>query len=74
VAGKLYHVRVKPNARENSVERMGERLIVKVKEKAVGGKANRALIRLLALYFGLPASSIRIVRGHRSRDKVVEVP
>ncbi len=69
----LVRVRVKPNARENKVERSGERLVVSVKAKAVGGKANEALLKLLALYFGVPTSALRIVRGHKGREKVVEV-
>jgi uncharacterized protein YggU (UPF0235/DUF167 family) len=40
---------------------------------AVEGRANEALRRLLAKQLRVPRSSVTIVRGHRSRDKVVEV-
>lgn len=37
------------------------------------GKANEALLRLLATYFGLAASRLKIVRGHASRNKLIEI-
>lgn len=35
--------------------------------------ANKATIRLLSSYFGVPPSRIRLVRGARSRNKIFEV-
>ena len=37
------------------------------------GKANEAAISLLAAQLGVAKSRIRILRGHRSRDKVLLV-
>ena len=37
------------------------------------GQANRALIELLAGYFSVPKSQIRIVRGATARIKSVEI-
>ncbi len=37
------------------------------------GKANEALIKLLAGWFGLPAASLRIVSGHTSRLKTAVI-
>ena len=37
------------------------------------GKANRAVVELLAEAIGLSASAITIVSGETSKDKVVEV-
>jgi len=37
------------------------------------GKANEALIRLLAKHLGLPPSRFKIVRGHTSRNKLIEI-
>lgn len=48
--------------------------IVRVTAPPVDGKANAALIRLLAKEYGVPKSRIRIVQGETSRDKVVELP
>jgi len=37
------------------------------------GKANAAVLKLLAKALGVPKSRLEIVRGHTARDKVVRV-
>ena len=66
-------VKVKPNSRTEEVSREGDSLIVKVKEPPREGKANQAVIKLLAEHFGVPQSRVRILTGFRSRNKVIEV-
>jgi len=63
-------VKVIPNSKENKIEKENDILIVRLKEKAEKGKANIALIKLLTKYFN---SQVRIVSGHRSRNKVIEI-
>ena len=46
---------------------------VKVTAPPVQGKANEALLRLLAKEFGVPSSSVEIVRGHLSREKLIRI-
>ena len=46
---------------------------VKVDEKAVGGRANKRLLEILSEHFEVPRSRISIVRGVKSRDKIVEI-
>lgn len=48
-------------------------LLVSVKEAPVDGKANAAIIKLLAKHFGIPQSNIRIIVGMRTKEKVVEL-
>ena len=38
-----------------------------------GGKANEAAVALLAKRIGVAKRSIKVLRGHRSRDKVLSV-
>lgn len=67
-------VTAKPCAWENLVEKIDEtHFIVKVKEPPIQGRANRAIIELLAEYFQTSASQIKIVSGFTSRQKVVEI-
>ncbi|WP_214019795.1 DUF167 domain-containing protein [Methanoculleus sp.] len=40
---------------------------------AVGGKANRAIIDLLAETFGIPRADVSIVAGHTSSSKTVAI-
>ena len=70
---KVINVRVIPNAKKNDVsEEMGQ-LKVHVKAQAVGCKANKALIEVLAEFFNVKRSDVKIIRGERSREKVIEV-
>jgi len=66
-------VNVKPNSRTEELNREGNTFIVKVKEPPKEGKANQAVIKLLAEHFGVPKSQVRILSGFRSRNKVIEV-
>ena len=48
-------------------------LVVRVKERAVDGQANDAVVAAVADAFGLARRDVRIVHGHSSRSKVLEV-
>jgi uncharacterized protein (TIGR00251 family) len=66
-------IKVKPRSKTEEVMEEGDSLIVRVKEPPIEGRANRAVVRLLAEHFGVPENSIRICRGFKSRDKVIEL-
>jgi len=64
-------VDVKPGAKENRIERIGEGwYIVSVRAPRKKGKANVEIIKLLQKHFGGRA---RIVQGFRSTRKIVEI-
>jgi len=48
-------------------------LIVFLREAALEGKANRALVKILADYYKLPKTRIKIVHGKASKHKMVEL-
>ena len=48
-------------------------LLARVSAPPVDGRANRALCRLIARRAGVAASRVTIVRGERSRDKLIGV-
>ena len=66
-------VKVKPNSRTEDVSQEGASFIVRVKEPPSEGKANQAVIELLAKHFGVPKSQVRILSGFRSRNKEIEI-
>ena len=66
-------VNVVSNSKDEEVTKEDDGFLVKVKEPPKEGKANKAVIKLLAEYFGVSQGSIRIARGFRSRTKVIEV-
>ncbi len=70
---KTLAIRVIPNTKQNKIVDEGERLKVYLTAPAVDGRANKALIALLAEHFGVRKSSISIIRGEKSRDKVIQI-
>jgi len=65
-------LRVSPGASGSEVVgRHGDAWKLRVAARAESGKANDAVVALLASTFEIPRSSIEIVRGLGSRDKIV---
>lgn len=64
-------VRVKPGSRKGPLVEVGDdgELTVYVPERAVDGKANDAVTRLLAEHFGVPRSQVALVGGATARIK-----
>jgi len=70
----LLRVRLTPRAGRSQIDGWdGDLLRVRVAAPPVEGKANDALLRLLAEALGVPPSRLRLVRGRTSREKVVAV-
>jgi hypothetical protein len=68
------NVIVTPNSKVPSVTKLGENSYkVKVNAKAAEGKANERLISIIAKYFNVSKSKVRIVSGANSRKKIVSV-
>jgi uncharacterized protein (TIGR00251 family) len=66
--------RVSPGARQTELAgRHGEGWKVRVAAPPEDGRANDAVLELLAERVGLPRRALTIVSGHKSRDKVVEM-
>jgi uncharacterized protein (TIGR00251 family) len=66
-------VKVKPNSKAEELSQEGDSFIAKVKEPPKEGKANQAVIKLVAEHFGISQSKVRILSGLRSRNKVIEI-
>jgi hypothetical protein len=69
-------IKVKPGSKKGPIVQpslINDELLVFVREPAVDGKANRAIIKLLADYYEVAKSKVRIVSGLKSRTKVVEI-
>ena len=74
MASETWNVKVMPRARRNGVEVIAPgHLKVRLTAPPVEGAANRALLELLSDYFHVPKSHIRIVRGVKSRTKVIQI-
>jgi len=67
-------VRVSPGARRGGVAgRVGDVWKLRVTAPAEGGRANDAVVRLLADTVDVPRRRVTLVSGHAARDKVVEL-
>jgi uncharacterized protein (TIGR00251 family) len=64
-------VRVTPQSRKTSLEIEDGLLRVHLTAPAVDGKANEALLCLLAKTLRVPKSAITIARGERGKQKVI---
>ncbi|HWJ32413.1 MAG TPA: DUF167 family protein [Gaiellaceae bacterium] len=67
-------VRVAAGAKQAGVVgRHGEAWKVRVAAPAEGGRANDAVLRLLAQTLAVPRSAVELVSGHSAKDKIVEL-
>lgn len=80
-------VKAKPNSKENKIEELNAQnnlfedkkekfdfsFVIKVKEKPVLGRANEAIIKILAGHFGVAKSSINLVSGATSKNKIFNI-
>lgn len=67
-------IKVVPGAKRTEIAgRYDDGIKVRVAAPPEGGKANQALLDLLAQELGVKHGSLRIVRGHTSPQKVVEI-
>ncbi len=71
---KILKVYLQPKSSKNEV--VGpyrDGIKIKVIAPPVEGKANEALIKILAKEFKISASSIEILKGHNSRTKIIRI-
>jgi uncharacterized protein (TIGR00251 family) len=72
--GVTIKVKVTPGSRSNAlVGEKGDCLALKLTAPPTEGRANKELVRFLAQKLGIAPSSIRILRGHLSREKILLV-
>jgi uncharacterized protein len=69
----ILNIKVIPNARKSSIAIEEDLWKVHLNAPATDGKANEALIEAIAAHFKVRKSAVRILKGHRSRQKIVEV-
>jgi len=67
-------LRVSPGARRAGIAgRYGDAWKVRVAEPPEDGRANEAVLRLLAETLDVPRASVSLVSGHTGRDKIVKL-
>ena len=67
-------VKAKPASRTEKIEKLSETsFVVSVKAPPVDGKANAAIVKVLADYFDISPSLVEIISGHMSKTKVIKI-
>jgi hypothetical protein len=67
----LYEITVKFHS--DFLEISENQIKIGVESSPVKGKANQEIIKKLSKYFKIPASSIQIKSGHKSKQKILEI-
>ncbi|MCD6356606.1 MAG: DUF167 domain-containing protein [Anaerolineaceae bacterium] len=68
-------VKIIPNSRRDKICGYINSGILKIKiiRKPIGGQANKYLIKLLSEQLGIPKRNVSIIKGERSRIKIIEL-
>lgn len=69
----LIEVKVTPRAAANRIVEDGDLWRVYVTAAPADGKANKAVVKLLAKHFGVAQADVSIIRGQTGRTKTIEV-
>ena len=70
--GCLLSVKLQPRASTNEIgEVLGNELRIKVTAPPVDAAANEALVKLLSERLGCARGRVELVRGHKSRHKII---
>ncbi len=73
-SGVTFEIKVQPRALRNAVVgEMGDALKIALSAPPVNGRANEACVEFLAELLDVPRSSITILVGQSSRNKLVRV-
>ncbi|MFH1772937.1 MAG: DUF167 domain-containing protein [Patescibacteria group bacterium] len=70
---KIIHIKVIPNAKKNEVLEKDEKFRVYINAPAVDGKANKAMIKVLAEFLKIKKNDIKIIKGEKSREKIIQI-
>lgn len=70
----LIKVKTHPGSKkEKIISKTEDSLEIWLKEKPIMNQANKALINLLSDFLKIKESRIRLIRGVRTRNKIIEI-
>lgn len=64
---------VKVGSSKNNISKEGDIYTIRLRSKPVKNSANIELVNLLSKYFGISKTSIKILRGLKSKTKLIEI-
>lgn len=67
-------ITVKPGSKKPGIEIITDtECLIRVREPATEGKANQAIIEAVAEKLNLPKSRVALIRGSKSKQKLIEI-
>jgi len=70
----IIHIKAKPDGYEDKVEKKDDtHFVVETREPPVNNRANMAITRLLAQYFGVERGKVKMIKGGRESSKIFEI-
>lgn len=67
-------IKVITRAKKNEIIKIGDLTYkVRVTSPPIDNQANKEIVSLLAKFFGLSKSKVKIIKGLRSKEKIIEV-
>ncbi|OGC84876.1 hypothetical protein A3F55_00125 [Candidatus Adlerbacteria bacterium RIFCSPHIGHO2_12_FULL_53_18] len=67
-------VKVAAGAKREAIEALkNNRFKISVKQKPEHGAANKRVVELVAAHFGVPVKKVRIIKGHKTPSKILDV-
>ena len=72
---KTYKFKIKAiaGAKLNQIEFLDEFIKIKIKQRALEGKANKAIVEFLSEILDIPKTKIQILNGQTSPIKTIEI-
>lgn len=64
---------VKVGSSKNNISKESDIYTIRLRSKPVKNSANIELVNLLSKYFGISKTSIKILRGLKSKTKLIEI-
>ncbi len=69
----LIKTKVTAHAKHDSIEKTTKGLNITVRAKAENNMANDRVRELLAMHFEVPLNKVKIIRGHKTSSKTIEI-
>jgi len=67
-------IKVVAGAKKEGIESLpNSRFKISVKQKPAQGAANKRVVELIAAHFKVPTKKVRIIHGHKTPSKILEV-
>lgn len=68
-----FKIKVVANSKNNSIEFCDDFIKIKIKERAIEGKANKGIVEYLSEILKFPKSKIVILNGEKSSIKTIQI-